>query len=223
MDAINEPDRPIPSGRVPGRWGLGIAIVWTFLSLAVAAALGAAVFVAAIFGLALSWAYSMPPFRLKANGWFGNTAVGLCYEGLPWFTGAAALLGRTPPPESTLFALLYSAGAFGIMVLNDFKSVEGDTRLGLRSLPVQMGVKRAALLACVVMLVPQLGAIGLRLRLGRALEPAAVGALVIAQLALMPMLVREPRRRAPLYNATGTTCFVLGMMASAIALRALAR
>lgn len=33
VDAINEPNRPIPSGRMPGRWGLGLAIVWTLLSL----------------------------------------------------------------------------------------------------------------------------------------------------------------------------------------------
>ena len=29
VDAINEPNRPIPSGRMPGRWGLYIAIIWT--------------------------------------------------------------------------------------------------------------------------------------------------------------------------------------------------
>ncbi|MFZ9889039.1 MAG: UbiA family prenyltransferase, partial [Myxococcota bacterium] len=33
VDAINEPHRPIPSGRIPGRWGLGIAIAWTVMSL----------------------------------------------------------------------------------------------------------------------------------------------------------------------------------------------
>ena len=40
VDAINEPNRPIPSGRIPGRWGLYIALIWTVLSLAVAATLG---------------------------------------------------------------------------------------------------------------------------------------------------------------------------------------
>ncbi|MCK7500873.1 MAG: UbiA family prenyltransferase [Comamonadaceae bacterium] len=29
VDAINEPQRPIPSGRMPGRWGLYIAVAWT--------------------------------------------------------------------------------------------------------------------------------------------------------------------------------------------------
>ena len=40
VDAINEPNRPIPSGRMPGRWGLYIAVLWTLLSLAVATLLG---------------------------------------------------------------------------------------------------------------------------------------------------------------------------------------
>ena len=33
VDAINEPNRPIPSGRMPGRWGLYIAIIWTYISV----------------------------------------------------------------------------------------------------------------------------------------------------------------------------------------------
>ncbi len=220
VDQINEPGRPIPSGRIPGRWGLGIALLWTALSLAVAWALGPSVLIASIGGLAIAWAYSAPPFRLKLNGWWGNTAVGLCYEGLPWFTGAAALIGRVPDGHITVLALLYSAGAFGIMVLNDFKAIEGDQRLGVRTLPVQLGVRRAAILACVVMAIPQLGVIGMLLSLRRPIEAAIVGALVLAQCALMPTLVRSPREKAPFYNATGTTCFVLGMLASAFAVRA---
>src|SRR6201996_8099881 len=47
VDAINEPLRPIPSGRIPGRWGLYIACFWTLLSLVVAATLGPWVFIAA--------------------------------------------------------------------------------------------------------------------------------------------------------------------------------
>jgi chlorophyll synthase len=72
VDAINEPQRPIPSGRIPGRWGLYIAIGWTLLSLLVALALGPWGFGAAALGLALAWAYSAPPLRLKKNGGYGN-------------------------------------------------------------------------------------------------------------------------------------------------------
>ena len=34
VDAINEPGRPIPSGRMPGRWGLYIAVLWSGLAAA---------------------------------------------------------------------------------------------------------------------------------------------------------------------------------------------
>jgi chlorophyll synthase len=91
VDAINEPNRPIPSGRMPGQWGLYIAVGWTVLSLLVASALGRWGFCAAVAGLLLAWAYSAPPVRLKENGWFGNAACGLCYEGLAWITGAAVM------------------------------------------------------------------------------------------------------------------------------------
>jgi chlorophyll synthase len=36
---------------------------------------------------------------------------------------------------------------------------------------------------------------------------------------MMPTLIRKPREKAPLYNATGTTFYVLGMLASAFAIR----
>ena len=221
VDAINEPDRPIPSGRVPGRWGLGIAVLWSALGTAVAAALGPWVLGVALLGLALAWAYSAPPLRLKGNGWFGNAAVGLSYEGLPWFTGAAALCGALPHPSILALAGLYSAGAFGIMILNDFKAVEGDIQMGVRTLPVQLGVRPAVLLACAIMAAPQAVVAALLLSWDRPYHAAGVVALLVAQGALMVPLVRDPRGKASWYNATGTTLFVLGMMVSAFAVRAI--
>ena len=219
VDAINEPHRPIPSGRIPGRWGLYIAIFWTVLSLLVAYSLGAWVFYATIFGLAVAWAYSAPPFRLKLNGWWGNSAVGLCYEGLPWFTAAAAMLVSRPPDAVIYLALLYSAGAHGIMTLNDFKAVEGDRQMGIGSLPVRLGEANAAKLACVVMALPQVIVIGLLLNWDRPLYAAIVAASLALQILCMLRLVKDPKKYAPWYNGTGVTLYVLGMLASAIAIR----
>ena len=219
VDAINEPGRPIPSGRMPGRWGFIIACIWTGLSLLLAAVLGRFVFGAACFGLALAWAYSAPPLRLKANGWWGNSAVALCYEGLPWFTGAAVMTGALPQPHILLLAALYSLGAHGIMTLNDFKSVEGDLRTGVGSLPAKLGVDRAVRVACVAMAVPQLVVVGLMLRWGQLVAAGVVGVLLVIQLGLMTRLLRRPRDLAPWYNATGTMLYVWGMLACAIAVR----
>ncbi len=220
VDAINEPGRPIPSGRMPGRWGLYVALGSTALSVLVASLLGAWVFGAALLGLALAWAYSAPPFRLKRNGWAGAAAVGLAYEGLPWFTAAAAAAGAYPGHAVLLAAALYSIGAHGIMTLNDFKAVAGDRRTGLRSLPVILGVGRAARLACAVMILPQV-AVAAWLAAGFPIQAGIVALLVGGQLACMPKLLRDPVAAAPWYNATGTTMFVFGMLATAFALRSM--
>jgi chlorophyll/bacteriochlorophyll a synthase len=218
VDAINEPGRPIPSGRIPGRWGLYVAIAWSALSLGFAAFLGPWVFWAAVAGLFLAWAYSMPPLRLKMSGWWGPSSVALCYEGLAWFTGAAVVLGAMPGWPIVMLAVLYSIGAHGIMTLNDFKAVEGDTKLGIRSLPVVYGVRGAAWIACIVMTVPQAVVIGLLIWWGHPAYAAGVAALLIAQIGFMARLMTDPKRFAPWYNATGVTSYVLGMLISAIAI-----
>jgi chlorophyll synthase len=80
VDAINEPDRPIPSGRIPGRWGLWIA-------LSCRCSRGFHRPGARPLGLrrdagrvAAAWAYSAEPVRLKKSGWWGPGLVGLSYE-----------------------------------------------------------------------------------------------------------------------------------------------
>lgn len=218
VDAINEPNRPIPSGRLPGRTGLYIAIGWTALSLLVAAPLGRWGFGAAVIGLALAWAYSAPPLRLKRNGWFGNTACAACYEGLPWITGAAVMIGGRPDWRILAAAALYSAGAHGIMTLNDFKSVTGDRQTGIFSLPVLLGVEGAGNAACIAMALPQVAMVGLLLSWGFPAHGCAVAELLMAQLLLMVRLMRDPARLAPWYNATGTSLYVIGMLVTAFAL-----
>jgi chlorophyll synthase len=220
VDAINEPNRPIPSGRMPGRWGLYIGIIWSAISLLAGAALGRWGFAATIFALALAWAYSAPPLRLKRNGWWGNAACGLCYEGVPWFTGAAILQGHLPGAEILIIAALYSFGAHGIMTLNDFKSIEGDKQIGILSLPVQLGAKNAARLACAVMLAPQLAVIFAMTGWHHPRTAIAVTLLAFAQTMLMPKLLDEPEQKAIWYNATGTTLYVIGMLICAFALGA---
>ncbi|MGE5155654.1 MAG: chlorophyll synthase ChlG [Bdellovibrio bacteriovorus] len=219
VDAINEPHRPIPSGRIPGQWGLYIALAWTALSLLVAAALGPWVLGAAALGLVLAWAYSAPPLRLKRNGWWGNAAVGISYEGLAWVTGAAVMIGGALPEWRILaLAALYSLGAHGIMTLNDFKAIAGDRRMGIRSLPVQLGVRGAAWVACAVMALPQMTVVWLLLDWGRPGHAAAVALVLAIQILLMVRFLADPLARATWYSALGVSVYVTGMMVSAFAL-----
>ena len=52
VDAINEPGRPIPSGRMPGRWGLWVALAMSVLALAMGWPLGPWGFGATVVGVA---------------------------------------------------------------------------------------------------------------------------------------------------------------------------
>lgn len=217
VDAINEPGRPIPSGRVPGRWGLWIALIWTGVSLLLAWFLGRWVFGAALLGMALAWIYSAPPLRLKQNGWWGPGSVALCYEGLAWFTGAAVMIQGLPSGQVISLAALYSAGAVGIMVLNDFKAIEGDRAMGILSVPVDLGAENAAWLACVIMAAPQLVVVALLWAWRLPIHGMAVAASLLAQCLLMARLMRDPRRLAPWYNGTGVALYVLGMLVSGFA------
>jgi chlorophyll synthase len=220
VDAINEPQRPIPSGRMPGRSGLVVAVVGTVLSLLLSLWLGPWGFGAAVVGLALAWAYSAPPLRLKANGWWGNAACGLSYEGLAWLTGAAVMAGGAmPEPRSMALALLYSLAAHGIMTLNDFKAIEGDRRMGVASLPVQLGPRRAAQVAGLTMALAQVAVVALLLAWARPGHAAAVAALLVVQVWMMRRLVADPVRRALWYSGLGVPLLVAGMMVSAFALR----
>ena len=222
VDAINEPNRPIPSGRMPGRWGFYIAVLWTLLSIFWAWPLGPWGFAATALGLLLSWAYSTPPIRLKNNGWWGNSACALSYEGLAWVTGAAVMLGGEMPSHNAIvLALLYSFGAHGIMTLNDFKAVEGDAQMGVRSLPVQLGVIKAACTACGFMLLAQWAVAILLLEWGTPNSALAVLLLSVCQLPLMLRFIQSPVEKALSVSAFGVPLFVSGMMVSAWSLRGL--
>ncbi len=222
VDAINEPNRPIPSGRMPGYWGFGLAVVWTVLSLFWAWWLGTWAFRAAALGLALAWAYSAPPLRFKQNGWIGNAACALSYEGLAWITGAAVMLGnQMPRKEIIVFALLYSFGAHGIMTLNDFKAIEGDKIMNVRSLPVLMGAKAAAWMASLIMMLAQWSVSILLVHAGQTYSGLAVFLLSLCQLPLMQKFVKSPVDRALSVSAFGVPLFVSGMMVSAFALRSM--
>ena len=170
-------------------------------------------------GMALAWAYSAPPLRLKLNGWWGNAAVGACYEGLPWVTGAAVLGAGVPDWRILVAAGLYSFGAHGIMTLNDFKSVEGDRQTGIGSLPVRLGIEGAARAACLIMAIPQAVVIFLLIGWGHPAHAIGVLVLLFIQLLLMDRFLEAPCERAIWYSGLGINFFVTGMMVSAFALR----
>ena len=215
VDAINQPERPIPSGRVSAGWGFFTGIIMSVTSIIFAYYLGSLIFFATIIGVLAAWLYSLEPIRLKRSAIFGPGVVAICYEGLPWFTGAAIFTISLPNKEVLIVLSLYALGAHGIMTMNDFKATKGDKLLGINSLPVILGRKPATLVACLIMLFPQLIVISLFYFWGSLILAITLAVCVLLQSLSMIFLIRDPEKNTPFFNMTGVLLYIAGMMLSA--------
>ena len=215
VDAINQPERPIPSGRVSAGWGFFTGIIMSFISILFAYYLGSLIFFATIIGVLAAWLYSLEPIRLKRSAIFGPGIVAICYEGLPWFTGAAIFTISLPNKEVLIVLSLYALGAHGIMTMNDFKATKGDKLLGINSLPVILGRKPATLVACLIMLFPQLIVMSLFYFWGSLILAITLAVCVLLQSFSMIFLIRDPEKNTPFFNMTGVLLYIAGMMLSA--------
>lgn len=214
VDALNEPNRLIPSGLVSSRQVFITIGALAALSFALALVLGQQVALLVGIGMVLAVIYSAHPIRAKRNGWIGNGLVAVAYEGLPWLAGHVAFAPLNT--QTLLIAGLYSLGAHGIMTINDFKSVDGDRVSGINTIPVLLGNWGAAWVAVLTMDIAQLFVMLIFAVSGQWVIFGIILALFIAQLPLQRTFINDPRGRAIFYNASGTTLFVWGMLAAAI-------
>jgi chlorophyll synthase len=218
VDAINQPDRLIPSGKVSRGTVIVVLLLLLVAALAVAAYLGQGVVWVTCLGLILAISYSLHPVRLKRNGWIGNLAVAVAYEGLAWIAGH--LTFQTPiTSHSLLPALLYSIGTHGIMTINDFKSVAGDRQMNIRSIPVLYGEQKAAWLAVITIDMAQIVVIILLAIWGYTISAAIVFVLLLIQLIPQRNLIKNPTNASAIrYNIVGIPPMVWGMLAAALRL-----
>lgn len=218
VDAINEPHRLIPAGLVSLRHVQILSLILIGIGSLIALQLGREVALFVAIGLLFAVAYSMKPIRAKRNGWVGNALVAFSYEGLAWLAGHAAFAPLTL--ASICLAFFYSLGSHGIMTVNDFKSIPGDTRMGIHSIPVMYGKQTAAWMVVAIMASTQVVVIALLAWWGHPIAAALVLALLLLQSIPFVRFVRDPEHNAVFFNATAIMLFVWGMLVSAIGISA---
>ncbi len=224
IDAINEPYRPIPSGAISlpqvvtqilvllfGGIGLSYLLdLWAGHEFPVMLCL-------TLGGSFIAYLYSAPPLKLKQNGWLGNYALGSSYIALPWWAGHA-LFGELNW-TIVILTLIYSFAGLGIAVVNDFKSVEGDRALGLKSLPVMFGVTTAAWICVIMIDTFQAGIAGYLIFIHENLYAAILFLLVIPQIVFQDMyFLRDPLENDVKYQASAQPFLVIGMLITGLAL-----
>ncbi len=223
IDAINEPYRPIPSGAISLPQVVVQIWVLLFAGLGVAYALDQwaghefpTITALAIGGSFLSYIYSAPPLKLKQNGWVGSFALGASYIAIPWWTGHA-LFGELDTTIVVL-TLFYSFSGLGIAIINDFKSVEGDRQLGLKSLPVMFGVSNAAWICVAMIDLFQAGIAAYLISIHQNLYAVILILLIIPQITFQDMyFLRDPLKNDVKYQASAQPFLVLGMLVAALA------
>jgi chlorophyll/bacteriochlorophyll a synthase len=224
IDAINEPYRPIPSGAI------SVSQVVTQIVILLLGSLGLSYLLdrwagheipvmlyLTLGGAFIAYIYSAPPLKLKQNGWLGNYALGASYIALPWWAGHA-LFGELNW-KIAILTLIYSCAGLGIAVVNDFKSVEGDRALGLKSLPVMFGITTAAWICVIMIDTFQLGIAGYLVSIHENLYAAILFLLVLPQIVFQDMyFLRNPLENDVKYQASAQPFLVLGMLVAGLAL-----
>ncbi|MEL6441130.1 MAG: chlorophyll synthase ChlG [Cyanobacteria bacterium J06621_8] len=224
IDAINEPYRPIPSGAIS--LPQVKTQIWVLLIAAIALAYGLdlavkhdfpSILCIALGGTIMAYIYSAPPLKLKQNGWLGTYALGSSYIALPWWAGHA-LFGELNW-TIIILTLIYSFAGLGIAIVNDFKSVEGDRELGLKSLPVMFGIMTAAWICVLAIDIFQIGIAGYLVSIQENLYATVVFLLVLPQIVFQDMyFLRDPLENDVKYQASAQPFLVFGMLFTGIAL-----
>lgn len=223
IDAINEPYRPIPSGKISE--GEVIAQIWVLLLGGLGIAYGLDVWAGhefptvlalSIFGSFISYIYSAPPLKLKQDGWAGNFALGASYISLPWWCGQA-VFGELDRPVYWILPILYSIAGLGIAIVNDFKSIEGDRAMGLNSLPVAFGVDGAKYICAGSVTLTQLGVAAYLYSIGEPTYAAVLLGLVLPQVFFQAtLLLPDPIANDVKYQASAQPFLVFGILATAL-------
>ncbi|MBW4627174.1 MAG: chlorophyll synthase ChlG [Brasilonema octagenarum HA4186-MV1] len=224
IDAINEPYRPIPSGAIPLPQVITQILVLLFAGIGLAFVLDVwaghefpTITVAAILGSFIAYIYSAPPLKLKQNGWLGTYALGASYIALPWCTGHA-LFGELNW-KIVVLTVVYSLAGLGIAIVNDFKSIEGDRKFGLKSLPVMFGVTTAAWICVVMIDVFQVAIAAYLVYIHENLYAAILVLLVIPQITFQDMyFLRDPLGNDVKYQASAQPFLVFGMLVAGLAI-----
>ncbi|MCS7131889.1 MAG: UbiA family prenyltransferase [Hadesarchaea archaeon] len=221
IDAINRPERPIPSGRLTPQRALGMARYLFIIGVILAIPLGApCILLAALNSLVLV----LYAAELKRRGLVGNLTIGYLVGSTFLFgglaagelkgMGAASLVAGELRAVSVLAAMA-ALSTVGRELIKDIEDMKGDRELGLRTFPIDRGAKSAAALA-IAFIATALALSPLPYALGlfgpRYLAFVSASALAFALAALM--IARDQRRRSA--ARASTTCKIamgIGLLA----------
>ena len=144
IDAINEPNRPIPSGTVSTQQALAFVFVLSLVGFVFAYFTSILCLLVAI----ISWIVVVAYVTVgKKSGLPGNFLVSSCVA-IPFIYGSVAVLGNVPL-SVVLFTLMAFLSNTGREITKGIVDVKGDSAEGIKTLAVRYGEKNAAVSAAL--------------------------------------------------------------------------
>ena len=144
IDAINEPQRPIPSGTVKPTEALAFVVVLSAIGFVFAFLVSVLCFTVAAASLAITATYITVG---KRSGLPGNFLVSICVA-IPFIYGSITAVGFVGS-NVVLFALMAFLSNTGREITKGIVDVKGDSAEGVKTLAVRYGEKKAAVVAAV--------------------------------------------------------------------------
>ncbi len=144
IDAINEPQRPIPSGTVKPNEALAFVGVLSLVGFVFAGLVSVLCVVVAAISLAITATYLTVG---KRSGLPGNFLVSACVA-IPFIYGSVTAIG-TVGLNVMLFASMAFLSNTGREITKGIVDVKGDSAEGVKTLAVRFGEKNAAFAAIV--------------------------------------------------------------------------
>jgi len=145
IDKVNHPQRPIPNGIIKPKEMLYFSIVFFLIGIAISYFVNPLCFGIAVASILLLIVYEK---YSKNIGIFSNITVAFISAIAFTFGGAAV---ENPSPTLVLSIMTFFV-MVGREIIMDIRDTEGD-KLVRRSLPVQIGKKRASYIACVFLIL----------------------------------------------------------------------
>ncbi len=140
-DAINKPDRPIPSGMISLKEGYSIVAMLYAATLALGALVSMEFFTLINIAVFLGIAYSIRPFRFKDRFIVSNLSIAIGYGALNFLLGWSVLMPLNAVPLHVL--LFLTAFDFFANISKDYRDMEGDRIYGARTMPLVLGRGRS--------------------------------------------------------------------------------
>ncbi len=149
VDGVNQPNRPLPSGRITSRgaWFLSIFMLAIGVISSILTGLLLAVEVALAYAI-LSWIYN---FSAKKYGLVGNVIVASSLA-IPFIYGGVVALGQILNSLLLFMALTSFLAGVGREVVKAMADTAGDAKRGVRSVAISSGMRSASVVGAALFL-----------------------------------------------------------------------